>query len=325
MMKRNAGFILLLILIVYFSGCENSSKMGKVVYYEDSFHQQVGDLVLELTPPDVWTEVVHTVEIGYIMLDHEKLTATLCPEVTSEKINLRDEDDEIPDYYMERLLGSDGALWWFWEGSPTAATKSQYEFCKEDSYFDLSYEFDRGAKDEIKEEALELARDFLSSVGIENVELYSFDQSENIVYMHFGYADLNGIPFFDTASVEEGTPFGASSWFNVAVADGAIPVRAEITSPYQVLSTGASEKIHTPEDAAELLVEWYVENAYGESFSFNEMGLYWAIAPDSVCLGEEMDTAIFRPYWIFTGSHETHHEIVGVDAISGAVVSKARC
>ena len=309
--------ILILICCSAFAGCGKSDQSEMTVDYTDVFHQQVGGLVLDLTPPDTWNEAVCNYKIEYCFLDHEKLEETLKPKVTTEMVNLRDEEAGDPDYYMEILSGSDGMGWVIREDTPITSTMSSYMYGNEEP-FSTSSEFVSGAVDQI-DDAFQIAQDFLSEIGLNSVELRGYHKEGDTVLMRFSYMELDGIPTFDPCAEVEWTPFLPSE-FDVAVEESHVRY-ASITYPYEIVSVGELEACLSPEQAAEHLIDWYEENADGGDYSFDTITLCWAITARSVEYGEK-DTAQLSPYWVFLGTHEQTQELIAVHAISGELLQR---
>lgn len=314
-MKRIS--ILILICCVVFAGCGRAAQSEMPVNYTDVFHQQVGGLTLDLTPPDAWNETVCSYNIAYCFLDHEKLEETLKPEITTETVNLRDEEAGDPDYYMEILSGSDGMGWVIREDTPVTSTMSIYTYGNEEP-FPTSSEFVSGAVEQIAG-SLQMAQDFLSGIGLNSVELRGYHQEGNTVLMRFSYMELDDIPTFDPCAEVDWTPFLASE-FEVAVEEDHVRY-ASITYPYEIVSEGESEACLSPEQAVAHLIDWYEESADGGDYSFDTITLCWAITARSVEYGEK-DTAQLSPYWVFLGTHEQAQELIAVNAISGELLQR---
>ena len=309
--------VLIFIFCFAFAGCGKEDRPEMPVNYTDVFHQQVGGLALDLTPPDAWNETVCSYNIEYCFLDHERLEETLKPEVTTEIVNLRDEEAGDPDYYMEILSGSDGMGWAIREGTPVTSTMSSYTYGNEEP-FPTSSEFVSGAVDQI-DGPLQMAQDFLSGIGLDSIELRGYHQEGNTVLMRFSYSKLDDIPTFDPCAEVDWTPFLASE-FEVDVEEDHVRY-ASITYPYEMVSAGESEVCLSPEQAVTHLIDWYEESADGGNYRFDTITLCWAITARSVEYGEK-DTAQLSPYWVFLGTQEQTPELIAVHAISGELLHR---
>jgi hypothetical protein len=304
-------------LLLLFTGCSSSAQELEPTYYLDTFHQRIGELSLDLEPPEAWPDTLQAYEIAYCFLDHEKLKETLIPEVTKQLVNLKDEEAGTPDYYLELLTGSDGMSWSIREDSFATSTQAIYDYCNEEP-FTMSSDFQLRDVEKIQE-AVDTASDFLSSIGLEQVEARSYNKLDDTLYVHFCYAECQGIPMYDARKTSYESPF-TSSYFNVAVVGTSVQY-ADITFPYEIITTEETEQVIAPEVAGKALVEWYTDNAYGESYTLDTLELCWAIASKNISY-DAVDTALLRPYWAFYGMHGEEYECVAVDAISGEIVCK---
>lgn len=301
-----AGLCIMLTLCLGGCGAEQEASI-------DVFHCQVGNLTIDVTPPDSWPETSSVYGVHYDPLDMDLLEAALGQPVTQEVEDISDEQDGT--VFKTWLHGADGYVWAY-----TESEISRRYVYTEDNGVRVIEEFgtEISLKDEDLLEAKGTADAFLQDIGITGTALtWAVSTSDGTYRLFYDPWELE-LPVMAHQYL-----YGAPG--NIEVDISASQVCYVDISQYSMI-TGEAEtgEIISPTEAAEALIEWYEESGKNYTYEFTELSLRYSVDSKDVIDSEDCFTGTARPCWIFYwfGTDEfglPESQSIGVDALTGEV------